>query len=431
VVLVVLGSVNLVVSGRAGRAMHWWAVDFDINMVAARRLVDGQPLYDAAAARREGARLYGSAMLRTGRGLFSSFIGPPTTALAHVPFLAFSSGTALALFRLLAALGMVGAVVLAACSLERPARVPAALVGVGVLLVGFPFVKTLVLGQANELVMLAIALGMWGATRGHWRVVGVGFGIATLLKVSPGLFLIYLAVRGYRAVIAPAVATMAAWLSIAAVVGRPGDALVWSRDIGPALSKGTVGVYNQSLPAWLARIATAHPDLGVNVSLGAWSLIASAFGAGALVVLWRVRRGRRIEPLEIGLLVLVAVLMGPLSWDHYATWAVIGLVPLIDVEHIARLPRRQLLTAGALITSTLVLVHQAIQIPDPGSGWSMRVTSGPYTLAVAVWLGLDAWMLLWHHAPNDTVQRPLAEPTPASPGTGAEPLETHGPFAQQ
>ena len=422
IVAVGFGLVDLVSSGRAHNATHAWAVDLDINWVAANRLVDREPLYDRAAARAEGAEEIGPTMLRTGTGTFSSYIGTPATALAHAPFLVFDLDAATALFRLLAALGMIGALVLAAWALAPPARWAAALLGVGALFLGFPFVKTIALGQGNELVMLGIAVGIWAATRDRWRLAGVGFGVATVLKISPVLLVVYLVLRGRRQVLLPAIATAVGWTALAAVVGRPGDLWVWARDVAPHVSPGTVSIYNQSLVGWISRIFTSGTDLSVNASPGAVSWLAYAFAATVVVALWRTRRARPLEPLELGIVVLVAVLAGPLSWDHYATWALIPLVLILDVTRWARLRRVPIIVLTVALGISLVLLHGAILVPSPASvaaDWSLRVGSGPYTIALLIWLGVGWWLL---------ARAPAADP--ASPPGPYEAATVPAPVAR-
>ena len=142
-----------------------WPVDYNLNLVASRRLVDRQPLYDQEAARAEGIELIGRDMAKTGKTLFSSYIGDPVVALTQVPFLPFGNEQGARLFRLLTVLEMMGAIVLVAWSLSPPARAPAALFALAALFFGFPLVKGLSLGQNNGLVMLALAVGLFGAVR--------------------------------------------------------------------------------------------------------------------------------------------------------------------------------------------------------------------------------------------------------------------------
>jgi alpha-1,2-mannosyltransferase len=424
VALIVLAVVDLVVSGRAGRAAHFTAIDFDLNWVAAHRLIGGRSLYDMGAARLDGMRLVGRRMVGSGSEPYTSFIGLPPTALAHAPFVPFSEGIALALFRVAALVGMLGSVVIAAWSLAPRARVPAALVGMGVLIAGFPFVKTLELGQANELVMLGLAVGMWGVARERWTMAGIGLGVATVLKLSPGLLLVFLVLRGCRRVLLPAVLTGAACIAAAAAVGQPTDVLTWFRDVAPQLSKGTIGIYNQSIVGWGGRMLTSSSDLVTNTPPGRWYVLAYAFALGAIAVLWRARRAQPVTSLELGIVILVAVLAGPLSWDHYMTWAVVAVVPIADITRWEVLgPRARTLLFVALLGS-LALLHNPIVVPSSASvagDWSVRVMTGPYTACALVWL-VVAWTLLSRdraEPPRSDVSEPPHELGARCRGTAA------------
>jgi len=265
-----------------------------------------------------------------------------------------------------------------------------------VLLAGFPFVKTLELGQANELVMLGLAVGMWGVARERWTIAGVGFGVATVLKLSPGLLLVFLVLRGCRRVLLPAVLTGAGCIAAAAAVGQPTDVLTWVRDVAPQLSKGTIGVYNQSLVGWIGRMLTPSSDLVTNTPPGRWYVLAYVFALGAITVLWRVRRAQRVTPLELGIVILVAVLAGPLSWDHYMTWAVVAVVPIADVTRWEQLGARARTGLLIALLCSLALLHNPIVVPSAANvaaDWAVRLTTGPYTVSALVWL-VVAWTLL-------------------------------------
>src|SRR5438046_7074460 len=88
--------------------------DFDINWVAAHRLVEGRPLYDPVASRAEAERLVGRRMGIAYATPFSSYIGLPVVALAHVPLTPFDHETALALFRIASVVAMIAALALVA-----------------------------------------------------------------------------------------------------------------------------------------------------------------------------------------------------------------------------------------------------------------------------------------------------------------------------
>jgi alpha-1,2-mannosyltransferase len=396
-VLTATGLVHCLAGGATTAVTRSWAFDFDLNFVAAQRLVDREPLYDADAARKEGVRDVGTRMEETGHDQLSRYIGLPPVALSHVPFLLFGADHAAQWFRLVSLLGMIAAVLLTAWSLSPPARAPAALVGFGVLLWAFPLVRALALGQGTGMVMLALAAGIWGSARERWGVAGVGFGIATVLKVSPVLFVAYLLLRGHHRVWKSALATVIGACALAAAVGRPGDLIVWLTRIGPSVSKGTLSLQNQSVVGALARLTTGHDDLFRAIGTGRWYLLAYvAWGAG-LVGLWWCRRRKRLDVLELGVLVLVILFAGPLTWDHYFAWAVLPAVLIADP---ARWRGRNLMEVAALaIALGCGLALCSGMVPHPLEwavrlDWWLRVTTISYTAAAVLFTTSAVWLLV-------------------------------------
>ncbi len=349
VVFLALGILDFSGAHRSQIASSSWPLDFDINIVAAQRLVDRQPIYDRDASRADGIAAIGPQMKRTSHGPYSSYIGSPPIALTHVPFLAFDHDTGAKLFRFASLIEMLAALVLAAWALSPPARLPALLFGAGALFWGFPVIKSIALGQSNGLVMLGLALGVWGIARERWAVAGIGLGLATVLKVSPVLLVVYLLIRGRRKPVWWAAGTAAVITAMAALVGRPADLLVWLRDVTPEVSKGTMRAYNQSIVGALSRLSTGAIDLSTARSPGAWYLLAYVLWAAALFGLWRLRRGKPLDLLEFGILILVAVAAGPLSWDHYSTWALVAVVLMADFTRWRHLrPDRDRRTAARI-----------------------------------------------------------------------------------
>ena len=93
VAFLALGVLNFSSGQRRQIASNSWPLDFDINLVAAQRLVDHERSTTAARSRRDGIDMVGPQMARTSHGPFSSYIGTPPVALTHVPFLAFDHDT--------------------------------------------------------------------------------------------------------------------------------------------------------------------------------------------------------------------------------------------------------------------------------------------------------------------------------------------------
>ncbi len=195
VALFAFGALFALFGSTSVAARQAMPIDFNVNWTAGRRLVEHRPLYDRRASHAEAVADIGDEMRAQDNCLFCGFVGPPATALVHAAFLPLGHDAAVDWFRLLAAVGMIAAVVVTARALPRRSRLPAALLGLGALLVSFPFANTIDVGQGNELVMLGLAFGVYGAARRRWAVCGIGLGVATILKVSPVLLVVYLVAR--------------------------------------------------------------------------------------------------------------------------------------------------------------------------------------------------------------------------------------------
>ena len=408
--LVAFGATTFASSGGIRQIQGEKTLDLNINMVAANRLVHRKPLYDLDASRKDAVALAGPSMAGAYRVPTNSFPGPPSTALVHVPFLVFGHETGATVFRWAAALGMFAAIALVAASLPVGSRLPAGLVGTGTLLISYAFTTTLLWGQGHEFLMLGFAAGVWGIRHERWKVAGIGLGIAAVLKLSPVLLLAYLVLRGRREVVKSAVATIVAFTVAAAVVGRPQDLIVWIRDVVPGISGAALHVVNQSLPATLDRMFGGHPDLGATLPIGAWHDLAIPIVVGGVFALWRLRRNAPLDPLELGALIVLVLLAGPLSWDHYATWVTLTVVLLADPR---RWEGRSRVEVGVLLASLLgaaALLSPRLVAPSATKvalHWSLRVTSSPYVGAELLLGGICLWLL-----------RPGARTGPNDPAVG-------------
>jgi hypothetical protein len=370
--------------------------DLDINLVGARRMLEGRDLYDAAASRAEGVRHVSKALRYAYHETFSSFVGAPVIAALHTPFTYLARSDAVTGARLLNLVCVVAAVVLVVAALPRRSRVVGALVGTGALALSQPLIAATGLGQLHGLVMLGLAAGIWGAATGRWVVAGIGLGAAAVLKVSPVLLILYLAFRVGRRVVVPAVATAASLCAFAALVGSPSALLVWIRDVAPSLSGGTRYIRNQSVPAFLARL-TGSPDIAKQAALGGFRFVGPLLALGLAYLVFRsCRRRDAVLPIELGALVLVLLVAGPLSWDHYYVWAVLALVSACDLElwtNLTPTARRTAVVLCALALLALTLPIPESQRAEVAAHWGLRVTTSPYVLAGVLLLAVAGLLL--------------------------------------
>jgi alpha-1,2-mannosyltransferase len=342
------------------RAMRWWA--------------DGHPLYDYVQPDQLQGQLY--------------FTYPPFTALLLRPFAMLPLGVTVAVFTVLT----VAAVALTTWWLVVPlarrwgvSRWYAVGVAVPLVLAVESTRETITFGQINMLlVVLVLADLLCGVPRGS-RWAGVGVGLATALKLYPGIFLVYLLVaRRWRAALV-ATATAAAATLLAAAVA-PGDSWrFWTHELWLTDRVGRPDYTgNQSLFGLLSRFTV--PD---RPQRWLWLvLVAVAAGYG----LWRAARAARVGDQVAGLALtgLVGSLVSPITWPHHVYWFVPALVVLVDAG------LRPAATSGPATTGP--------PATDPGSGGAVTggppgrggIRPGPLVLAAVVYAGAVYGVVSFH-----------------------------------
>ncbi|WP_208640587.1 glycosyltransferase 87 family protein [Streptomyces carpinensis] len=237
-----------------------------------------------------------------------------------------------------------------------------------------PVFQTFVFGQIN----LALAcLVLWDLTRPSGaRGKGAAIGVATGIKLTPGLFVVYLLLRGRRREAATALAAYAATVAVGALVLPAASVEYWTRLV---FDTGRVGkpwiIDNQSLQGLIAR-ALRDPAPGP-----AWLLPACAVGA---VGLWAACRAQ--DRWGILLTGLTALLVSPISWSHHWVWC----VPLLAV----------LLAEGrrtwAAVTAVCFTARTLWMVPRAGDGdlhlpWWQEPLASPYALLTCAILASAAF----------------------------------------
>ncbi|MEV6524164.1 glycosyltransferase family 87 protein [Longispora sp. NPDC051575] len=192
-----------------------------------------------------------------------------------------------------------------------------------------PIRETMSFGQIN-LYLVALVLGdllILGGRGSKWT--GVGIGVATAIKLTPGFFILYLLVtRRWRAAGVSVAAAGAATLLAAALDWHSSwrfyTSVLWDTErVGFPDNPG-----NQAINGMVARI-----DDMVPVSSGGklvWLVLALAVGGYGL---WRAAQAHRAkdELAAITITGLAGVAVSPVSWTHHLYWIVPALVILVDV----------------------------------------------------------------------------------------------------
>ncbi|MEH1013794.1 glycosyltransferase 87 family protein [Micromonospora sp. CPCC 206060] len=208
-----------------------------------------------------------------------------------------------------------------------------------------PMRETVNFGQVNMLLLFLVGADLLrGVDRGR-RWAGVGIGLATAIKLTPGIFIVYLLVTGRWRAALTAVATATGVTLLAGAVAPDASREFWTQALW---NTGRVGelafISNQSLQGVVARLNPDHP------STTAWLLLVAV-----TLVVW-VRRSRAAvaagdEATGLALTGVVMCLVSPVTWVHHLVWLIPGLILLVDNAYAApvrSLRRRVLLGAAAV-----------------------------------------------------------------------------------
>ncbi|GAA1984319.1 glycosyltransferase 87 family protein [Kitasatospora viridis] len=253
---------------------------------------------------------------------------PPFAAMLFVSTTWFPVG----LLRVLVTLGNTGLLALAGLLSFRLAGWPRKrLRPAGVLLVAGagvwlePVFTTLRYGQIN---LLLLCLVLWDLNLGRdsrWK--GVGIGIAAGMKLTPGLFAVYLLLTGRVRAAFTAGLTFLGTFGIGLLVLPHATWGFFTKYLYDSSRVGrTQIVDNQSLRGAVARfLHQANP--GAPATLLA--AVVAVAGLATAVYVWRNERWLpRAEAWGVCCTAVTALLLSPISWTHHWVWCVPLLVLL-------------------------------------------------------------------------------------------------------
>jgi alpha-1,2-mannosyltransferase len=298
-------------------------VDLDVYRTSGLSVLRGQPLY---------------AMLTPPPQLLA-FTYPPAAALFAVP-LALLPWPAAQLAWVPVVYGPLAVVIWYAFEplLRRAGRLrPAAFAVVfAACAYLFPVRDEMRFGQV-DLVLLAMAVADCAARRPRWPR-GVLVGLATAIKLVPGVFIIYLWLSGRRraaltATLVALACTLGAWLLL------PQDSVTyWTSAIfDPGRLGSNAGTSNQSVRGLLLRAF-----LPGSLPGAIWAAVAAAVAVAGFALVRRLARDSR-EMEAIAVTALVGVLASPVSWIHHYVVVVVAIGAILAG---GRTPGRVVLAAG-------------------------------------------------------------------------------------
>lgn len=314
--------------------------DLRVYRAGGRAVLDGVPLYQAPVLWQ------------------LDFTYPPISALVFVPLALVSASSAAVIWWIATYLALVAIIVVSFRSLgyRSDAKLWGAALFLAIAVTALEPVRTTVwLGQINVFLVLLVVADLVrrrpdvGVSR-RWR--GIGTGLAAGLKLTPGFFLVYLAVtRQWRSCVTAA-ATFAATVAIGFAV-IPHDAWAyWTDDVSGAQRVGRVdspanqsihGFFSQLLAYFDIRRYLVRQDVGPPVfDAPRWMWLSVAVVV-AVLALWAAviahRTGR--ELLAVTIVGMTSCAVSPFAWGHHWVWFVPLLVLAFDVAYRRWLTRRR------------------------------------------------------------------------------------------
>ncbi|WP_208028627.1 glycosyltransferase 87 family protein [Rhabdothermincola sediminis] len=237
-----------------------------------------------------------------------------------------------------------------------------------------PFAEHVAMGQVNVFLVLACLVDLF-AVRGRWPQ-GTLIGVASALKLTPAVFIVYLAVTGRLRAAGTAVAAFAACSGLAFVVLPAASIDYWSDAVfhGERVTGSLAYTSNQSVLGAVNRMVPAHAR-GV-----VWLVVSAAV---VVIGLHRAREAHRAGDELGGVAVTAALglLVSPISWLHHFVW----LLPMVGA--LVADGRDRVRDAWAGVVSLLLL------LPLGWWGWAL-LDDGNHALRAAGVLAHNALTLV-------------------------------------
>jgi hypothetical protein len=312
----------------SGAAVGTLGYDFLACQHAANRVVSGLPLYDPAIQQAGG---------------FGLFLYPPPFVLLLLPFASLDPSVGTWIWS-----GLLLAAFLAGVALLPVKPIVRWLI---VLLAGlsWPFEYGLRLGQVGPLLFLLFGIS-WRWLRDP-RTVGAAAAVGALVKLQPGLLLVWAALtRRWGAVVVGLIILAVAALVATAIAGGPSvwfDYLTILRNVNDPITTphnftpGAVA-YQIGVPAAVATLIQVVSSVAVVVVVVVASLRASAVASLLATV-------------------IASQLLSPVLWDHYAMLLLLPVAYLLD--------RGQWWSAAIPLATSIFIIGIAPPIAYPIEFW--------------------------------------------------------------
>ena len=304
--LIFLALAAVLYHARSQREM----VDFEVYRTAARRALNGEPLYRATDGHYQFKYL-------------------PAFALAIAPFAMFDREAAKVMWFALSAGLLTAFVRWSVRALPERRRTERVLIWLTVLFMAKFYAHELTLGQTNILLGTLLVGALLAVQIDQPYVAGVLIGAAVFVKPYALLLLPWLAFTYGAGAALTGIAVIGAGLLFPALVyGWSGNIALlvdWGQTVTGSTEGNLLGADNVSLAAMWAKW------LGIGAPATALATVTTGVVLGLIATVW-VRRAQIDNPdyLEFSLLMLVIPLLSPQGWDYVLLLGTPAVVCLVD-----------------------------------------------------------------------------------------------------
>ena len=369
-------------------------------------VVRSLPMVDIAVYRSGGFKLVHGVPLYDGKveDVWLPFTYPPFAAIVFVPFALIGAWGGGLVISVLSYVALARACWLLVGSrwptLGQPQRWQATGFMWAAAALAEPVTATLGFGQINLIILWMVLEDLLGPTR---RSRGILVGIATGLKLTPGIFILLFVVIGKRTSAVRAAGALAATILLGLIVQPQQAWLYWTKLAYDDKRVGGVAyVANQSLNGVIWRLA------GPGGSRALWLLVVVAVAG---VALWSARRlWLAGQPLEaVAVTALAMLLVSPISWSHHWVWVLPAAVALTGIVH--RRVGWGLLAAGVIVfySRGIFRVPNTHDLEYDHNLWQQIVGNSYalWALAALAALAVDAHARTPQPAPVEVVTQPV------------------------
>ncbi|MCX7918307.1 MAG: DUF2029 domain-containing protein [bacterium] len=347
-------------------------------------------LYLGAYLAKQGKNFYCpqeifDAAQRLGIQRVNPFVYPPIVAIFFIPLSLLSYPIAQEAWFIFNHVFLIIGLGLLIATFDSEHRLIYVISALGLTFNFYPLYRTLTAGQLNLLILFLLCFAWFLFVKKSQLWSGMILGIATLIKLFPGLFILFfLWKREYKLAVA-ALATIIILVGLSLAI----QGIQLYQDYGTILAQMNYGrstwsefqqrfdvePANQSIHALLLRLFVSNPVTTPVINLPVLAKLLSILFSIILlgVCIWLTYPREKMEPimsslqLEFSLILITALLIPSLLWDHYLVYFFLILLWLIDYWF-----KSSNFSIKSIIYTSILYLIMAI----PYNFWSRELNSG-------------------------------------------------------